>query len=230
MNLRISKKEVAYLSVFLTLFLLIISTPFLASEHILTTLDDNVAETLILFLLLGAFLIIFRFYRRELKASYMRSNELINYIGNINVQIQQIESIFCDIEKYPENKRDLRYVQKIMADKILGAVNADWVIFRILEKSTSKTLSEYAQARGKALLLKYEVSNRDLLDDKPDKNYAVIRTGQENFNIRTFCVLSDNNLDKNQKMLVRKIVNDLEMLYLIYSSAYYKSAKGIGTR
>ena len=230
MKLGISKREAFYLSIFLALFLLILVTPFLANEHVLTSLDDNFAEAIVLFLLLGIFLLIFRFYRKELEKSYRNTNELVNYIANINVQIQQMKSVFSDISKYPQNKNDLKYVFRIMAERILGAVNVDWVLFRILESDSAKTLYEFAQARGKALLVKYEISNRDLLGDRLDENYAVIKTSQENFNIRTCCVLSSNNLNKDQKMLVRKIVNDLEMLYLIYSSAYYKNTNGASAR
>lgn len=226
MKLRILKREVFYLSIFLALFLLILLTPYLANERILTSLDNNTAEAIVLLLLLAVFLIIFRFYRKELQRSYQRTDELTSHIGNINVQIQQMKSVFSDIDRYPENKNDLKYVFKIMADKVLGAINADWIFFRIIESNSSNTLSEYAQARGKALVIKYEFSNKDLLDDKLNEKYALIKTNLDNFDIKTCCVLSRNHLDENQKILVGRIVNDLEMLYLIYSSIYYKNTNG----
>jgi hypothetical protein len=45
---------------------------------------------------------------------------------------------------------------------------------------------------------------------------------QENLNIKVFCVLPVDSLDDNQEVLIKAIVNNLGMLYLIFESAMVK--------
>ena len=45
---------------------------------------------------------------------------------------------------------------------------------------------------------------------------------QENFNIKAFCILPVAAKDDNQEFLINSIVNQLEMLFIIFNSLYYK--------
>jgi hypothetical protein len=146
-----------------------------------------------------------------------------NYIGAVNLQIEQTKSIFDTLTKYPESKRDLKYLFESLADKALAGVNADWVLFRIIDVKSGKTLTEYTKARGSAVLVKYEIGNKDLLEKKNFNGYRIVASMQENFNIKVFCVMPAESISENQEILLKAVVNNLGMLYLIFKSATGKS-------
>ena len=74
-----------------------------------------------------------------------RLNEAFHYIGTVNIQIEEIRSVFSDIRKFPENKRDFHSILQFMAEKALCMVNAAWVLFRIVDTQNLDTLSEYSK-------------------------------------------------------------------------------------
>lgn len=209
---------------------LMIATPYLAHEHIHATLDNSLdlAESVILAVLVIIGFIINRFYHAELNRRQQDIDGMLDYIGHVNVQIHQVRESFRDIKKYPESKSDLKYIYEILADRILGTINVDWVLFRIVDISSRNTLSEYIQTRGNALAAKCEVSNNDLVKGRINPGYSAVRTSQDNFNILAFCVLPTSRLNGDQKIFIGRIVNDLGMLYLIFSSTYYKNNRLAG--
>ena len=50
------------------------------------------------------------------------------YIGQVNVQIQQIKSIFNSSDKFPETRNDFKKTLYFFGDRVLGIVNASWVL------------------------------------------------------------------------------------------------------
>jgi len=196
-------------------------TPYLIREGI-SVFSEELIEAAALIFLSAAGYLAHSFYQKELKSHQQKLEEAFNYIGAINVQIGQIKAVFDDVPKYPENKNDLKDILKGLIDKVLGIVNADWTLFRVIEISSGRTLTEYSRARGKAVLLKHEISNKDLLDDVSLDNCTVIKSRQKNLDIKVYCVIPVKSISKNQKILIKAIVNDLGMFYLIFSSVYYQ--------
>ena len=211
------------MATFFLLCLLILTTPYLIHGHTAMSLGDKRAEAIVLFSLVGIGAITFLYYRRELKKRDRSATELMNYIGNVNVQISEIKEAHAEIKKYPENKNDLKYAFGVKATSILGLVDADWVVLRVISGAFAETLFEFAKSRGGKDFFDIKISNRYICKLKKDYNeyYSVIKTDFKNFDLIVVCVLPKTDLDPNQKMLVHKIVSDLEMLYLIYSSIYY---------
>jgi len=46
-------------------------------------------------------------------------NDAFKYIGTINLQLQEIKSIFAKNDKYPETKEEMKKIEYYMAEKIL---------------------------------------------------------------------------------------------------------------
>jgi hypothetical protein len=153
-----------------------------------------------------------------LKRREKELDETLNYIGAVNVQVDQITSIIDMISRYPESKKDFRYLFEALAQKALAGVASDWVLFRIIGVESGKTLTEYTKARGIAVLLKCELSNKDLLDKKYPEECRTIASTQENLSIKVFCVMPVKELSENQEVLLKAIVNNLCMLYLIFDT------------
>jgi len=168
-------------------------------------------------------------YHRELKELMIckydlenRLNDAFSYIGELNVQLLEIKSVFSALQKYPESKKDYRSVLVFLARKALGIVNVDWVMFRIINPESLRTIQEYSETRGSAVLLKHNISNRAIVINKAIADCSVVSSEQENLTIRTFCILPTEKLTENQTILLRAIVSEVEMLFIIFSSEYYK--------
>jgi hypothetical protein len=210
-----------YIILMALLFTLIVLTPLLVSQGIYF-LSEEPLEAIIIFILFVVGLFIYSLYKKNLEQKEIELNQTLNYIGAVNLQVSQIKSIFDTFTRYPENKKDFKYLFESLADKALAGVNGDWVLFRIIDMSNGKTLTEYAKARGPAVLLKYEVGNKDLMENKNSKGCWIVSSMQENFSIKAFCIMPIESINENQEVLLRAIVNNLGMLYLIFESEAVK--------
>jgi hypothetical protein len=102
-------------------------------------------------------------------------------------------------------------------------VNCDWVVLRIIDVGKLKTLRGHAQTRGNITALKHKISNKDLVANKTSNEFTVISSVQDNFRIRTFCILPPTQLSSDEKVLLKALVNQLEMLFFIFASNYYNN-------
>jgi len=237
MNRNIKLLERAYFVILVTIFLLIVFTPYLIRSGF-TLFDEEIAEITAIALFFTVGYGILFLYRKEaaknrneldrLKkdkgALERRLNEAFHYIGTVNIQIEEIRSVFSDIRKFPENKRDFRYILQFLAEKALGMVNAVWVLFRIVDTQNLDTLSEYSESRGNAFLLNNKISNKHIVSNEKFEGLAVVQSGQGNFHIKTFCIIPKEKLSRDQEVFIKALVNQLEMLFIIFNSTYYKNS------
>jgi len=233
--------EGIYIILLVCLFSLIISTPYLISNKVSLThniiIDEEIVEGLLIALLLVISYVVSARYRKELdeyrseitnlsakKADVeSRLTDAFKYIGAVNVQIEEIKSLVLSLNKYPEDKKDFKNSLSYLSQKVLGIVNVDWVIFRIIDVDSLKTLREYSETRGSAVLLKHNISNKSLVDAKSIDGCNVISSNQENLTIKVFCIIpSVAYVTATQKGLMQTIVSSLEMLFIIFASQYYR--------
>lgn len=231
-----------YFGILALLFIVVISIPYLIKNtqwpaKSLLVEDEIAAGLLVGFLFILGFFIS-TLYRKELER---RSKEIdllttrknvledrladaFSYIGEVNIQLLEIKSIFTSMEKYPENNKDFKYVMRFFALKALGIVNVDWVVIRVIDPTSLRTLGEYGGARGNALLQKHEISNKALVVNDMIEGCSVVGSNQDNLTIKAFCVLPIQKLTDTQTILLKAIVNQLEMLFVIFTSPYYKES------
>jgi hypothetical protein len=239
MNLRFL--EGIYITLLVFLFSLIISTPYLITHKVSLTnnilIDEELVEGLLIALLLVVSYVVSVLYRKELDKYRSRIAELsakkadvesrltdaFKYIGAANVQIEEMQSLFLSLNKYPEDKKEFKNSLSFLAQKVLGIVNVDWVIFRIINLDSLQTLREYSETRANAVLLKHNISNKSLVSTRAVDDCNVISSDQKNLTIKVFCIIpSGDHLTVTQKSLVKTIVNALEMLFIIFASQYYR--------
>jgi len=241
MKTKIKLLEITYLTILALLFLCVIYTPHLIKHSLIINgnliIEEEFTESILIIILIMAGYLTVRLYKREIDKKEREldllkadkdgvENRLLDafkYIGAINVQIQEIKAVFSSEKKYPENKKDFKNILTFLAQKTLGIVNADWLIFRIIDASNLKTLREHHETRGNTLLLKHEIGNKDLVSNGSLDGFSVVQSNQESFNIKVFCVIPSDHLQEEQKILVKAIVNELNMLFLIFNSQYYKN-------
>ena len=142
----------------------------------------------------------------------------------MNIQIQEIKAVFSDVQKFPESKKDFGYTLHFLADRTLSIINAGWVLFRIIDTENLNSLGEYIKTRGSSVLPHYKISNRTLISNEKLKGYTIVGSGYENLNIKTFCIIPKVKLSKDNEVFIKAIVNQLEMLFLIFTSTYYRDS------
>ena len=168
-------------------------------------------------------------YAKELKGLATKKadlenklNDAFSYIGKVNVQLLEIKSVFSALQKYPESKKDYRSVLVFLARKALVIANVDWVMFRIINPESLRTVQEYSETRDSLPLLAHNIGNKSLVGREAVADCSVVRSEQENLTIRTFCILPSEKLTEDQIILLQTIVSEVEMLFIIFSSEYYK--------
>ena len=203
-------------------------TPFFSFR--LFNLSEQISETGLIIFLFLLIAIMVRFYIKEMN-NYKeqqenleeRLRETFKYIGSINLQLEEMKKVFSSFNKYPESKKDVHALFAHTAERILGIINADWVLLRIVDLNTNNTLHEFFVSRGNKQVERIKLENRALLDGTySPEACSVIKSNQDNFNIKAYCVLPIETENKNQKFLINSIINQLEMFFIIFNSLYFK--------
>ena len=73
-------------------------------------------------------------------------------------------------------------------------------------------------------MLKHNISNRAIVSNEAIAECSVVGTQQENLTIKAFCILPTEDLAESQKILIRAIVSELEMLFIIFNSGYKRES------
>jgi hypothetical protein len=237
MNRNIKLLERAYFAILVTIFLLIVFTPYIIRSGF-TLFDEQIAEVAAIALFFAVGYVILSLYRKEAARNRndldrlkqdkgtleRRLAEAFHYIGTVNIQIEEIRSVFSDIGKFPESKKDFRSILQFLADKALCMVNTEWAVFRIIDTQKLDTLSEHSESRGSAFLLNPKISNKHLVSNEKFEGFTVLGSEQENFHIKTFCIIPKEKLSRDQEAFIKALVNHLEMLFIIFALTYYKNS------
>ena len=218
----------------IAIFIAIIISPFLVKAIGFDNWENYEFVVLLLLLSLGFFAN--HFYKIEsikyeqqiaiLKTGREKLEERLEnafkYIGSLNVQIEELESIFTSIKKYPETKNEINKILKYFTEKILSIVNAEWALCRVVDIENIKTLTEVYISRNKNQLLTEKISNINLINNVSIEKLNVVSSTDQTFRINTYCIFPAV-ANQKQKILIETIANQAEMLYIIYSSIYYKN-------
>ena len=237
MNKNIRLLERTYLLILVTIFLLIVFTPYIIHSGF-TVFEEQLVEVAIIILLFAVGYAVLSLYRKEAARNLNELNRLkedkgalenrltdaFKYIGTANIQIQEIKSVFSDVRKFPENKKDFGYIMQFLADRTISMVNAGWVLFRIIDTKNLNSVREYSKTRGNSVLPQHKISNRALVSNEKLKGLTVVGSGHENFYIKTFCIIPKAELPTDHEVFIKAVVNQLEMLFLIFTSIYYRDS------
>jgi hypothetical protein len=236
MNRNIKLLQRVYLFILVTMFLVIVLMPYIIRSGF-TLVEEELVEVVGITLTFSVGYFIALLYRRE--AARNRENliklkrdkgtlenrliEDFKYIGAVNVEIEAIRSVFSGIRKFPENKKDFQHILQFLAQRTLSMVNVEWILFRIINTQNLNTLSEYTEKRGNAVLPNHKISNRQLASNEKFEAFTIVGSGQENIHIRTFCIIPEKKFTMDQGVFIKAVVGQLEMLFIIFTSIYYKN-------
>lgn len=244
-NFRPSFLQSVYLIIFIILFAFIIYTPTLIKGPVSLTskliLEEETFEGFMISILFIISILIFTLYKREVK----KQKDLINkiniekkivenrlsnsekYIAIMNVQIQEIKSIFNTIDNYPETKEGLKKAFTFFGERVIGIVNSEWVLFRIIDCNNQRTICEHLGTRPGSTFIYPHVSNKMIIEKQPVLPFSYVISSPKNLNILVFCVMPVDKISNDQQVFIQAIINEITKLFVILNSLYYKNESNL---
>lgn len=207
-----------YTVILTALFLVIVDTPVLIHEGYSIFSEEHL-EIILLTLASTASFFIYRMYRNRLEVMEERYHELTKHVGALNLQTTQIEALFDKILELPENKRSLKRTLESLNDNILAAVNIAWVLTRIIDTRTGKTLTEQLTQRmqEEPATPRLEISNKLLLEEHALASHTVFYSNPKNTYVSAFCVLPQSHINHHQNVVITAALNSIAVLYLVFA-------------
>lgn len=233
--------QILYFVIYFILSSVIIFTPVLitGSAHVTDRLiiDEEITEVFLLGVLFSLSILILRLYKREVSKQQELLKKITNdkktadeklldsmsYIGKVNVQIEEIKSIFNTTNTYPETKNDFRKTFRFLSKRVLGIVNSDWVLFRIINSSSRRTICECFETRQGFSGTYPHVSNRMIVERQLISPFTTVISNAHNLNILVCCTMPTNEVNDDQRVFVQAITNEITMLFIIMKSSYYRN-------
>jgi hypothetical protein len=239
-NFQVSRLQTLYFIIYLFLIFLIVFTPIIISGSIYLTekfvIDEEITEVILLGILFSLSVLIFRLYKQEVykQEEIIKKNQndkktadekllsSLHYIGEVNVQIEEIKSIFNSTNKYPETKNDFKKTFRFLSERVLGIVNTNWVLFRIINSGTQKTISECFETRHGISCNYPNVSNKMIVEKHRISHFTTVITNSQNLNMFVCCTLPVDKISDDQRVFIQAIINEITMLFIILNSSYSK--------
>jgi hypothetical protein len=244
-NYHASFLQITYFIIYLVLSSVIIFTPILITGSVYITkkniIDEEIAEVILLGILFSLSILIFKLYKQEAfkqeefiknmkndkKTTEEKLFDSLSYIGKVNVQIEEIKSIFNTTNTYPETKNDFKKAFHFLSERVLGIVNANWALLRIINSNTRRTISECFETRQGFSCQYPHVSNKMILEKQLISSFTTVISNSHNLNILVCCTMPIDKINDDQRVFIQAIINEIIMLFIILNSSYYKNGNNI---
>jgi hypothetical protein len=245
LNFQTSFLQILYLIIYVILASFIVITPILITGSVKISerfiVDEEIIEVILLGILFSLSILIFRLYKQEVykqeelihkikndkKTAEEKLFDSLSYIGKVNVQIEEIKSIFNIANKYPETKNDFKKSFRFLSERVLGIVNTNWVLFRIINSNNQKTIGECFETRQGSSCNYPHVSNKMIVENQVVLPFTTIISNPSNLNILVCCTLPIDKINNDQRIFIQAIVNEITMVFVILNSSYYKNENKI---
>jgi len=229
-----------YFSILLILLVCVSATPLLIRHGIALTsrlvIEEDMVETAMILSLFGvSFLILMRFMRQlqayqaavnkaviEKSSLVERLTDAFQYIGRVNVEIHEIESALCGIAFYPQSRKEFRRLLDQLALKALTIAAAPWLVVRMIDRQSGQTANEHSVWKEGGDVPAHTLGNRDILDGNRHDGLQTIGPRQQNLDLLTVIILPEPTLSKEKIILLSAILNQIEMLFLLFRAGCIK--------
>jgi len=232
--------QIIYIIVFLALSCLIIYVPHAINSPLHVTqkliIEEEFVESFLLIVLFVLNIFILGLYKKEVarqkemiikinndkKSSDEKLNDSFRYIGKVNVQIQQIKSIFTSNGRFPKTKSDFKKTLLFFSERVFGIVNTDWVLFRIIDSNTRKTISEQFETRNGIKADYPHLSNKMIIEKQSCSPFTTVISNPGDLNILVCCTIPVEKITNEEQVFIQAITNEITMIFIYFNSAYYR--------
>jgi hypothetical protein len=223
-----------YLATLLLLLVFVTITPLVIRRGFTLTrefiIQEGIIETGLIAILLSVSYFIFKGFRSTLKTYghladqaerdksklISRLAEAFNYIGTVNVEIKEIQSLFGDLDHYPQTHREFKTLFHMLSTNTMAVARTPWALIRIIDRGSGRTIHECAVGRTKEAPPLAGISNRAIIEHRQIENQRVLRTRQQDLDFETVCILPAVSLSEEQTTLINVITHHLEMNFLLF--------------
>ena len=226
------------------LFLFIIATPYLIKDGVWGVAESTV-EGLFLAIEIGVLIRLFSNYdfysnKNDRKANKLSgeleeqkelSVDTFKYLGKVNVQMAVVKQLVKKF-KAPVERKKFEYAINEMLQTIIGLTGNRTVSFKIIDLNSYKTIDEvYLTEKNGSDKIARSISNEDLCKKqqvKGGEDLHIISSEHDNFSLKTFIMVGRGKnegrrvINNEQLELIQNIVNQCEMMYLLFESKYHK--------
>jgi hypothetical protein len=221
--------ERIYILLVILIILLTGFTPYLVNDGFYFFTQEMI-EVVLIFSLFGVGIAIMYFLKKEIEKNRLLAEnatknltEVFKHVGRANIYNKEKELILSGFKYYPKNESDFKHVLRQMGERILSFVETDYVLMRVIDKEKGNVVSEFFVTRGDQKLPRPIVSDRDLLDTAASGSYSFFSSETENVSERVFAVFPPKEFDGEQELMVKAILNQIQMIYLIFASKNRKN-------
>lgn len=225
-----------YVSILLLLLVCVSLMPLIIRHGFAATrtfiIEEETLETLLIvmlfaisYLLLRGLLSTLRSYRhaadqaaRENTTLVARLADAFKYIGTVNVEIQEIQSVLCGTGCYPQSRREFRRCLDGLATKAMAITGSPWIVIRVIDHRLCRTVKECRAERRKGTLPAVTMGNRDLLEGRRIEGFAAIALPPDNLDLLTVCILPNRSFADAERLLLMAILNQFKILLLLHRS------------
>lgn len=227
------KKTLKLIFVFLIAIctLLIILIPFIAKKYFLG-MNESFLKAGMIFVLFVIIYLTHFFYFKQTKKSKKYQGDLeerlldsFKYIGTVNLQLEELKKNLFNFKKYPSNNREFSRLMINLAEKVLSIINMDWVVIKIIDLSSKKTIHYTSLVRGNKKIKLDKFDNGEILSGKNKDGFTVITSKQENLDFKAVCILPSKVKNSDENFFLIHIINQLELLFLAFLFLEKKTAR-----
>jgi hypothetical protein len=229
-----------YLGSMVFLLLLVVTIPLAIQHGVALTrtliIEEDILEAALIVILFGVSLFILRTFKHTLYAHERAVNrageeksklisqikEAFNYIGVVNVELHEIELIFCELKHYPQTKIELKLFIENLASKAMTVARVPWIAFRIISRCDGQTLKEYTIARSKNAMPLITMGNKAILENRHLPGLMKISSCQQNLDLVTVAILPTFHISEEENILITAIINQIEVHFMLYHSGFLK--------
>lgn len=242
LNFHPSFLQILYLIIYIILFSFIIYIPKLINGPVHLTekliFEEEIIEGFLLGILFILNILILNLYKNEASrqkelikkisddraTAKVRLDDSSKYIGQINVQIQEIKSIFINTNKFPETKNEFKKTFLFFSKRVLGIINTNWVLFRIINCNTQRTISEQFETRPGYTFNYPHISNKMIIEKQSCLPFTTVISNPQNLNTIFCCILPIDQISNDERVFIQAITNEISMMFVILNSSYDKKA------
>lgn len=235
MQTKLKYLRVIFFAVLVAIVSCLAATPYLIHKGISITrqfiIEEEAVESLLIIILLVISSLIFKGYTKVLKAHRHMANqagieksnltsrlsEAFSYIGTVNVEIKEIHSILNSVEHYPRNKKEFKLLMKNLAAKIMGVTGSPWIVIRLIDRPSGRTITEHTETGLKGDLPTSVIGNRPILEGRHVDGIRLVQSCQQNLTLKTVCILPAIPMSEEAVMLATAVTNQIEMFFLLVS-------------
>jgi hypothetical protein len=223
-----------YVLLLFSLLLCVSTIPLMIRHGIPLTqeliVEEETLEVTLIVVLFGISFIILRSFMHTLKAYQQiaeyagkeksrlvsRLAEAFKYIGTVNVEIKEIESVLGSVAWYPQSKRELKVRVDQLATKAMTFAASPWMLVRMIDRHSSQTLYEHSVQHSDKRLPSATLGNRAILESCRVNGLQIIASPQRDPYLQTVFILPKIGLAEDRIILLKAILNQIETIFIIY--------------